>query len=166
MLGKGTDRNEFMRTDTWPRRPAPSAALTPFHHQIDRPAQLYELRAALRGWLPEDLVPGQPDGAVVDTLVLVVDELASNGLRHGGPPVSVTVAPTACGLFLDIVDDDPIHGPAPVTDRDPALGGMGLSMVAQVTTTRGWTTAGDRKHVWACLPLEPAVADSVARRSA
>jgi two-component sensor histidine kinase len=92
---------------------------------------------------------------VLDTLLLAVDELASNGLRHGGPPVSVTVARTSGGLLLDIVDGDPRNGPVPAVDRDPALGGMGLPMVTRVTDARGWTTTGERKHVWAHLPTDP-----------
>jgi hypothetical protein len=152
------DRNECMRTDTWPRRPAPSATQPPFHQQLDRPAELRGLRAALRHWLPRGLTEDDADDAVLDILLMVVDELASNGLRHGTAPVSVTVMATSCGLFLDVSDDDPAHGPEPAVDRDPALGGMGLAMVARMTTMRGWTTAGDRKHVWACIPLVQAVA--------
>ena len=145
-----------MRKDTWPERPAPSDMQSPFRREIDRPAELRDVRAELREWLPADLVADDADECVLDTLLLVVDELASNGLRHGGAPVSVTVVWTGCGLFLDISDDDPVHGPEPAVGRDPALGGMGLSMVARMTTTRGWTTTGGRKHVWACIPVGPA----------
>lgn len=142
-----------MHTDTWPRRPAPSDTQSPFEHRIERTAELCELRQAIRAWLPTDLVDEDVDETLLDTLLLVVDELASNGLRHGRAPVSVTVVWTGCGLFLDISDDDPSHGPEPAVGRDPAHGGMGLAMVARMTTTRGWTTAAGRKHVWACIPL-------------
>ena len=155
-----------MRTDTWPERPAPSDTQPPFERRIDRPAQLHQLRAALRTWLPSDLAGEDVDATVLDTLLLVVDELASNGLRHGGAPVSVTVVWTGCGLFLDISDDDPSRGPEPAVGRDPALGGMGLAMVARMTTSRGWTTAGGRKHVWACIPLGSPTDDAVLERSA
>jgi len=89
------------------------------------------------------------DGAVVDDLVVAIDELASNGLRHGRAPVRVRAVRTAQGLLLDVSDGDPYHGPEPAVGRDPALGGMGLRMVAHLTVDRGWTIAGDRKHVWA-----------------
>ena len=85
-----------------------------------------------------------------------MDELASNGLRHGGAPVSVTVSRTPRELLLEVGDHGPEHGPRPAVDRDPALGGMGLPMVARVTSDRGWTTAGSRKTVWARIPIEPA----------
>ena len=150
-----------MHTDTWLERPAPLDTQSPFERRIDRPAELHGLRAALRTWLPPDLVEEDVDATLRDTLLLVVDELASNGLRHGSAPVAVTVVWTGCGLFLDISDNDPSHGPEPAVGRDPALGGMGLAMVARVTTSRGWTTAGGRKHVWACIPLGPPSVDAV-----
>jgi hypothetical protein len=56
------------------------------------------------------------------------------------------------GLLLDVSDGDPHRWPEPASRRDPAFGGMGLRMVAHLTIDRGWTVAGDRKHVWACFP--------------
>ena len=95
-------------------------------------------------------VPAALNG-VGDDLVAAVDELASNGLRHGCAPVWVCAVRSAGWLLVDVSDGDPQRGPAPATGRDPALGGMGLRMVAHMTAHRGWTVAGDRKHVWACL---------------
>lgn len=46
-------------------------------------------------------------------------------------------------------DHDIDHHPRPAIGRDPALGGMGLHLVAELTDRRGWTVVGDRKHVWA-----------------
>lgn len=141
-----------MQPDTWPRRPPPESTEPRYECEISRAAQLRAMRAGLRTWLPDVLADGDDDGAVLDTLLLTVDELASNGLRHGSGPVRVQAAPTGRGLLLDVSDDDPLHGPEPAVGRDPALGGMGLHMVARLTGERGWTVAGDRKHVWAYLP--------------
>ena len=40
----------------------------------------------------------------------------------------------------------------PAVDRDPALGGMGLHLVAQLSTAYGWEGRPGRKHVWVLLP--------------
>jgi len=139
-----------MQPDTWPRRPPPETTGPRYECEISRAAELRSVRAGLRRWLPGVLVEDD-DGAVLDTLLLTVDELASNGLRHGAAPVRVQAAPTPHGLLLDVSDDDPHHAPEPAVGRDPALGGMGLHMVARLSGERGWTVAGRRKHVWACL---------------
>ncbi len=154
-----------MSPDPWPHRPPPPATGPRFHLEIRRPAELRTLRAALRSWCPEALGADDPDGTVLDTLLLAVDELASNGLRHGGAPVSVTVAREDRDLLLVVADEDPEHGPRPAVDRDPAHGGMGLPMVAGVTTTRGWTAVDDRKHVWACIPTDQVPTDRAGERS-
>jgi hypothetical protein len=66
--------------------------------------------------------------------------------------VQVRAVRTAQELLLDVSDGDPHHGPEPALGRDPALVGMGLCKVAHLTIDRGWTIAGDRRHVSACLP--------------
>ncbi|SNS31866.1 Histidine kinase-like ATPase domain-containing protein [Geodermatophilus saharensis] len=139
-----------MQPDPWPRRPPPETTGPPYEYEITRAAQLRAVRAGLRSWLPRVLDGADEDG-VLETVLLAVDELASNGLRHGAGSVCVRAAPTPGGLLLDVSDDDPDHGPQPAIDRDPALGGMGLHVVARLTGERGWTVAGRRKHVWACL---------------
>jgi hypothetical protein len=54
--------------------------------------------------------------------------------------------------LLDLSDEAPDRPPIPAVDRDPALGGMGLHLVAQLSTTFGWEERPGRKHVWARLP--------------
>lgn len=153
--GNSPDRNEQMQPDTWPRRPPPETTGPRYEHELSRAAELRAVRAGLRSWLPGVLDGTDDEDAVLDTLLLAVDELASNGLRHGAAPVRVHAAPVPHGLLLDVSDDDPHHGPEPAVGRDPALGGMGLHMVARLTGERGWTVAGDRKHVWACVRTGP-----------
>ena len=38
------------------------------------------------------------------------------------------------GWLLDLSDEAPERPPVPAVDRDPALGGMGLHLVAQLST--------------------------------
>lgn len=146
-----------MQADTWPRRPPPETTGPRYECEITRPAELRAVRAGLRRWLPAVLPALLPDGGagddgtVLESLLLAVDELASNGLRHGAAPVRVEAAPVPNGLLLDVSDHDPQHGPEPAVGRDPALGGMGLHVVARLTGERGWVVTGCRKHVWACL---------------
>lgn len=110
------------------------------------------MRAGLRAWMADRLERPRADGAVLDDLVVAVDELASNGLRHGRAPVVVRAVRTAQWVVLDVSDGDPHHGPEPAVGRDPARGGMGLRMVAHLTVDRGWAIAENRKHVWARFP--------------
>jgi anti-sigma regulatory factor (Ser/Thr protein kinase) len=56
------------------------------------------------------------------------------------------------GWLLDLSDEAPDRPPVPAVDRDPALGGMGLHLVAQLSTDFGWERRPGRKHVWAKLP--------------
>ena len=139
-----------MHRDSWPRRARPATTGPPYEAEITDARQLRTVRSRLRSWLPAT-APGA-DEDLLDGLLLAVDELAANGLRHGGGPVRVHAARTAGGVLVDVSDGDPERGPEPAVGRDPALGGMGLHVVAHLTTARGWEVCGDRKHVWACLP--------------
>ena len=66
------------------------------------------------------------------------EELASNALRHGGGDVRALVVAGPSGWLLDLSDEAPERPPVPAVDRDPALGGMGLHLVAQLSTDYGW----------------------------
>lgn len=152
-----------MDPHSWPRCPVPGVEGNAWQRHVDTLADLHGLRAALRAALlahervaavsAEDQPIG-PGSAATDTcevLLLIVDELAANGLRHGSAPVTARIVGTACGWLVDISDHAADHPPQPATDRDPALGGMGLPMVAALSADRGWDVTDDCKHVWACL---------------
>ncbi len=87
----------------------------------------------------------------LERLDLVLEELASNGQRHGRAPVQVAVHAADGGWVVAVTDAAPDLPPLPVTDRDPAEGGMGLQMVARLADDHGWSVSGGRKTVWALL---------------
>ena len=82
-------------------------------------------------------------------MLLAFEELASNGLRHGRPPVHVTVTATRAGWLLEVSDAADDRPPTPAVGRDPVHGGLGLHLVARLCTTHGWIPRNGRKHVWA-----------------
>ena len=88
--------------------------------------------------------------------MLALDELMSNGLRHGRPPVEVQVCAADGGVLILVSDRDTENPPQPTSTRDPAQGGIGLGMVASVSLDCGWTTHDDCKTVWALMPTDPA----------
>ncbi|MDQ1663764.1 MAG: hypothetical protein QOJ68_3744 [Blastococcus sp.] len=118
---------------------------------LDTVAQLPAARNALRSLLGGHGDPDDEDGGG-ERLVLAFDELASNALRHGECPVVATVVAGSGGWLLDVSDRARESLPEPAVDRDPALGGMGLHLVARMAVAHGWYVDGPSKHVWACLP--------------
>jgi hypothetical protein len=118
---------------------------------LDTVAQLPAARNALRSLLGSHGDPDDEDGGG-EGLVLAFDELASNALRHGECPVVATIVAGSGGWLLDVSDRARESLPEPAVDRDPALGGMGLHLVARMAVAHGWYVDGPSKHVWACLP--------------
>lgn len=96
------------------------------------------------------------DGDRVEECVLALDELMSNGLRHGRPPVEVEVCATKDGVLVVVHDRAVEDPPRPTSTQDPAEGGMGFVMVAHVSLACGWTTEEDCKAVWVLMPIAPA----------
>ena len=135
----------------WGHRPLPATTGNrgSWSWTVTRPAEINAARNALRDLDARSL----PDGADDDVyhLLLAFEELASNGLRHGGEPVQVQVESCDDGWLLDVSDARPDQPPVPAVDRDPALGGLGLHLVARLSAAVGWTVVGTRKHVWAAL---------------
>jgi anti-sigma regulatory factor (Ser/Thr protein kinase) len=105
------------------------------------------MRAELRRWR---IVGGLSDFR--DRLLLVLDELASNALRHGGGQVRAAVRRTGDAFLVAVTDGDTSTPPTPAVDRDPAEGGLGLYLIAELSTAHGWYVDGDAKTVWAVLP--------------
>ena len=119
--------------------------------EIRRPAELTRARTELRHRLGGRGRPDLAEPEDVDRLLLMFEELASNGLRHGGAPIRVCVTATDDGWLVDVSDARPDAPPVPAVGRDPARGGLGLHLVARLSARYGWNVVGSRKHVWAAL---------------
>jgi hypothetical protein len=116
--------------------------------------QLAGIRADLRTRL--DGVPDGPEAhsAAGERLLLAVEELTSNALRHGEAPVRTDITVTDTGWLLAVTDGAGDRPPVQPVDRDPALGGLGLRLTAMLAGAHGWITEDDCKHVWAFLPYQ------------
>lgn len=140
-------------SEYWAHQPPPdvSRATRTWSWEITRPAQLTAARNELRDAVTVEGLPEGADLDDVDRLLLTFEELSSNGLRHGGAPVRVQVADCGRGWLIDVADARVDRSPVPAVDRDPALGGLGLHLIARLSTRFGWAVVGARKHVWACV---------------
>jgi anti-sigma regulatory factor (Ser/Thr protein kinase) len=110
-------------------------------------AQLPQVRAELRELL------GTSTGVELrDRLVLALDEMASNALRHGGGSVRATVRRAEAAWLLEVSDGAADRPPMPAVGRDPSNGGLGLYLIAELSSAHGWYVEDGAKHVWAILP--------------
>jgi anti-sigma regulatory factor (Ser/Thr protein kinase) len=146
-----------MGRQAWPVRPLPDGRGDLWRWRLGSVAELPAARAGLRDELDAVGFPRDDEDSSTEQLVLAFDELASNALRHGEHPVVATVVAGSGGWLLDVSDRAPECMPQPAVDRDPALGGMGLHLVARMSVAHGWYVDDGAKHVWACLPATEAV---------
>jgi anti-sigma regulatory factor (Ser/Thr protein kinase) len=138
----------------WAHSPVPgqlSAQALLWSADPSGPADLSRLRSRLRAAVRAAVVVAEEDDAL-EALLLVVEELTSNALRHGHPPVHVTVHAHTGGWLLSVTDAAVDTPPTPAVDRDPAAGGLGLYMVARLAGGHGWSTSGAAKTAWALVP--------------
>jgi anti-sigma regulatory factor (Ser/Thr protein kinase) len=131
----------------WPSA-TPPAAREGLRWELTDVAELPRVRAALRRHLSA-ADPGAAD--LRDRLVLALDEMASNALRHGGGQVAAAVRATGSGWLIEVSDAAPATPPTPAVGRDPSEGGLGLYLIAELATAHGWYVAAGAKHVWAVL---------------
>ncbi|MCO7220916.1 ATP-binding protein [Klenkia sp. PcliD-1-E] len=144
---------------TWPRRPVPhhTAGWTlDISHLADTARARRQLRAHLADLAPDpDRDDPDPDDVeeATERILLAADEMASNGVRHGGPPV--VLGAHTCGpgqVLITVTDHAPGTPPAPDPERDHAHGGLGLLIVAAYARAHGWWPGTGLKTVWALLP--------------
>jgi two-component sensor histidine kinase len=112
-------------------------------------ADVTQLRLHLRAGLTRGKGPWKASDDDIERLLLIFEELTSNGLRHGRTPVRVTVINTDSGWLIDVSDAAVDRPPAPAIGRDAAAGGLGLHLVARLSAAHGWAVQDERKHVWA-----------------
>jgi anti-sigma regulatory factor (Ser/Thr protein kinase) len=114
----------------------------------DSPALARDLIGdACRAWqLPHLLHPGR----------LVMSELVTNAVEHGGPDITVTVSRRGSALHLAVGDSNPLlpelKPPAPPRHGEPLdERGRGLRLVDAVATVWGSAPTATGKVVWATV---------------
>lgn len=91
------------------------------------------------------------DAAAADTVVLLVSELVTNGIRHGsGPGVTLRLSRTGGLLRVEVDDGNP--SPAVVTAAGPDdEHGRGMALVQALAVAWGTDETGTR--TWCTLAL-------------
>lgn len=135
----------------WPSAAPPRADAGPAWRLADV-SQLPALRAEARRFAARHALGNDRVSADLrDRLVLALDEMASNALRHGGGGVRASLAVTPECYLIEVTDGAAGSPPVPAVDRDPSEGGLGLYLIAELAADHGWYVNGGVKHVWALL---------------
>jgi anti-sigma regulatory factor (Ser/Thr protein kinase) len=138
----------------WPSAPPPEAS-GGVRWELEDVAQLPRVRAEVRRHLAGQGSDEDPHVLDLrDRLVLALDEMASNALRHGGIPVLASVRMTPSSYLIEVSDRAVGSPPVPAVGRDPSEGGLGLHLIAELSSEHGWYVSDECKHVWALLPRE------------
>jgi two-component sensor histidine kinase len=135
----------------WQSSPLPSGFTDLWRQELRSLSELARLRARLRRELTGRAVVEHPEREHwSERLVLIVDELASNALRHGGRPVAAVLARRGDEWLISVADRSS-HPPTPAKGRDPGRGGFGLYLVADLAVRHGWCAEQSAKTVWATV---------------
>ena len=117
--------------------------------------QLAALRARLRATLTGTATVVHPEREHwAERLVLIADELTSNALRHGAPPVATALSRLRQRWMVAVSDSSTDVPPSPAQGRDPGLGGFGLYLVADLSSAHGWFRDRGQKSVWAVVEAD------------
>jgi len=136
----------------WPSASPPRAG-DGLSWDLSAVAELPAVRAELRRHVADHALGTDADSADLrDRLVLALDEMASNALRHGGGRVRASVRLSEDAYLIEVSDAAPHAPPTPAIGRDPSEGGLGLYLIAELATDHGWYVRGGAKYVWALLP--------------
>ena len=151
-----------MQSDaSWSSAPLPDVPGDVWRWQLPSVHDASRVRMDLRARLAHPSLTSSSTEDAREGLLLAFEELASNALRHGGGAVEAVIVATDDGWLLSLSDEAVDRPPVPAVDRDPALGGMGLPMVAQLSVQHGYDVEADRKRVWARLTSGVAVPGAV-----
>lgn len=121
-----SETQTIRRQDTGATRAAPVVL------QDDNPAGVARTRAAARAFA-ERLEPALASDAA-DTLALVVSELATNALRHGGGRYTLQLHATADAVHVAVSDRTPAPPREHAPDLNRGTGGFGWTMVRHLTS--------------------------------
>jgi len=83
-------------------------------------------------------------------LALVVSEVVTNAVRHGGPggEIHLAATPKHDYLCVQVTDDGPGFVPRPGAMASDQNGGFGLFLVEKLTRRWGMTRENRRTRVW------------------
>ena len=139
------------RGPTWPRA-VPPPGQEPLVWELRDLGQLPGVRADLRRHVAGGTAGSGHAADLQDQLVLAMDEMASNALRHGRGRVRAAVRRAGPAWLIEVSDRAADQPPTPAVGRDPSQGGLGLYLIAELSSAHGWYVQEDTKHVWAVLP--------------
>ena len=133
--------------------PPPAQAVELEQWLLSSGTELRPLRLGLReALLAHRLVDaGEPD-EVVDRVILVATELASNALRHGTPPAIVRLLRGAGEFVVDVADHDLAGAPRLAHVHEAGVGGRGLHIVRTLALDVCWYVTERTKHIWVSFP--------------
>jgi anti-sigma regulatory factor (Ser/Thr protein kinase) len=133
-----------------PVPPEPLETSQPLVH-ADSVRDLRRLRRDLAARAADAGLPAGSEPALEDFL-LAVDEMTTNALRHGRPPVDLRLWADDKRLVCTVTDrgaglQDPFIGYGPAHGNDLSLGGMGLWLARQLCDHVDISVADDGVHV-------------------
>jgi len=159
--GKPTPAQYAQAFASWQTEaPVPAAAESRLTLELASLRALAGVRRQVRAFLSaalatDDSRAGTPEAdaaeEAIDQAILVIDELASNALRHGSPPSSLHLCDEPDRWLVIVTDSAPSRPPTPALERPAGQGGYGLYVIADLTGTHGVHYEPDRKMVWACI---------------
>jgi hypothetical protein len=139
----------------WQSAPSPFGFRELWCEELHTLSALATLRAHLRTTLTGFPTVAHPElDHWSERLVLIADELTSNGLRHGSAPVATALSRAGNQWLLAVSDSCTEVLPTPAQGRDPGLGGFGLYLVADLSVRHGWYRNRGAKTVWAVVEAD------------
>jgi signal transduction histidine kinase len=140
----------------WQTAPLPDGFTQVWRHELASLSELARLRARIRTEVTGTPVVEHPEREHwSERLVLVVDELTSNALRHGAGPVAAALSRGGRHWLIAVTDFSSRMPPTPARGRDPGQGGLGLYLVADLAVGHGWCPENGSKTVWAVVAEGP-----------
>ncbi|MGR8012158.1 ATP-binding protein [Streptomyces hypolithicus] len=128
-----------------------STPLVPTAVRGDSAAGISQARQAARIFT-DSLTPA-PGPDVADTLVLVVSELVTNALRHGGGQYTLELSAGPGTVTAAVSDPNPAHPRERTPDLNGGSGGFGWHMIRRLTDRLTITPGpGYGKTIHAQLP--------------
>jgi serine/threonine-protein kinase RsbW len=116
--------------------------------------ELRLLRASIQQELTNHpLLAAEDRDDILDRIVLVATELATNAIRHGIPPTEVRLLRNSECLVLDVADRDLTTIPELADTRPLHAGGRGLMLAISFSLDVGWYATEGSKHIWATFPI-------------